>query len=126
SDVHNYGVDGGQPPGWVGTHDFLKKSSRRRRDVDWVITNPPFGSRSLAFAREGIRHARFGVAIFVRLQQLEGLDRFKQLYKSNPPTLVAQFVERVPLCKGRWDPDGDTATAYCWLVWLKASPERTQ
>jgi hypothetical protein len=27
-------------------------------------------------------------------------------------------MERVPLCKARWDPDGSTATAYCWLVWI--------
>jgi hypothetical protein len=30
----------------------------------------------------------------------------------------------VNLCKGRWDPDGGTATAYCWLVWIKGVSPR--
>jgi hypothetical protein len=33
--------------------------------------------------------------------------------------MIAFFSERVPLCKGEWKPEGDTATAYVWLVWLK-------
>jgi hypothetical protein len=35
---------------------------------------------------------------------------------------VAQFVERVPMTKGRWDPDASTATAYSWFVWSKLAP----
>jgi hypothetical protein len=30
---------------------------------------------------------------------------------TGPCTCHAFFMERVPLCKGRWDPDGSTATA---------------
>jgi hypothetical protein len=47
------------------------------------------------------------------------VDRHERLFRDNPPTLFAPFTERVNLCKGRWDPDGSTATAYCWLVWIK-------
>jgi hypothetical protein len=31
--------------------------------------------------------------------------------------MIAQFVERVPIVKGRWDPDASSATAYAWFVW---------
>jgi hypothetical protein len=46
-----------------------------------------------------------------------GVDRYDRLFKPHPPTLIAPFVERVNLCKGRWDPRRQ-ATAYCWLVWM--------
>ena len=34
---------------------------------------------------------------------------------------ILQFVERVPMFKGRLDRKGSSATAYCWLVWQAAS-----
>jgi hypothetical protein len=84
--------------------------------VDWIITNPPFGARWLQFVLSGFEIARFGVAVFVRTQwAVEGLKRYEQLFRDHAPTRFAPFVERVPLCKGRWDPDGSTATAYVWL-----------
>jgi len=36
------------------------------------------------------------------------------------PAMIAQFVERVPMVKGRWDPNASTATSYAWFVWRKA------
>ena len=41
-----------------------------------------------------------------------------------PPTIVAQFVERVPMVKGKLDPNASTATSYCWLVWFHARMQR--
>lgn len=86
---------------------------------DWIITNPPF-SLALEFTLKALDEARVGVAMFVRSQwAIEGVDRFDRLWRDRPPTLTAFFTERVNLCKGRWDPDGSTATAYCWLVWVR-------
>ena len=34
---------------------------------------------------------------------------------------IAPFVERVPMVKGRWDPDASTATAYAWFVWCRCA-----
>jgi hypothetical protein len=31
---------------------------------------------------------------------------------------VLQFVERVPMVKGRCDPKATTATSYAWVVWF--------
>ncbi|MCZ4270756.1 SAM-dependent methyltransferase [Maritalea porphyrae] len=85
---------------------------------DWVITNPPF-----AFAKEFILKsfevASHGVAMLVRTSFLESEDRYLQLFKPFPPSFVAQYVERVPMFKGRIDSSGGTATSYCWVVWLK-------
>jgi hypothetical protein len=46
----------------------------------------------------------------------EGRDRYERLFSKKPPTMIAQFVERVPMTKGRWDPEADTATSYAWFV----------
>jgi hypothetical protein len=56
--------------------------------------------------------ANDGVAVLVRTQWIEGASRYWQLFRDRPPALFAPFVERVPMVKGRWDPDASTATAY--------------
>lgn len=109
SDLYDYGY------GRTGI-DFLKPL--RRSPVNWIITNPPFNT-ALDFTLRALDLARVGVAMFVRTQwAVEGCARFDKLFQERPPTLFAPFVERVNLCKGRWEPKGSTATAYCWLVWV--------
>lgn len=91
---------------------------------DFIITNPPFGDKGEAFVLESLRRARVGVAMFVRLQWLETVGRYERIFKDNPPTRIVFYAERVNLCKGRWDPDGGTATAYIWLIWIKGEEPR--
>jgi hypothetical protein len=93
-------------------------------DRDFIVTNPPFGDKSEAFVLQALQRARVGVAMFVRLQWLETIGRYERIFRDNPPTLIAFFAERVNLCKGRWDPEGGTATAYIWLVWIKGEAPR--
>jgi hypothetical protein len=116
SDIHDYGYRGTDGRTWIGTFDFL---NHRPMNCDWIVTNPPFGDKTIPFILRAIELARVGVAMFLRLQILEGQERFEKVFKPHPPTLVSFFSERVPLCKGRWNPDGGTATAYVWLVWMK-------
>ena len=97
--------------------DYL--TSEIATPVDWIIFNPPF-----RLAAEFINHSfklnpNIGIAVFIRSTFLEGIKRYETLYKNNPPTIIAQFSERVPLVKGRYDPKASTATAYCWITWLK-------
>ncbi len=88
---------------------------------DWIITNPPF-NLACDFVERALVDACVGVAIFVRSAWLEGGDRYARIFRSLPPAIVAPFVERVPMVKGRWDPDASTATAYAWFVWLRQRP----
>lgn len=115
SDVHSYGNH--------ELFDFLSSLLIPQNQYDWIITNPPFtgnSDRGLGFTLRALDLARIGVAIFCRTQwAIEGKNRYEQLFSKHPPTFFAPFVERVPLHKGRWEPDGVTATAYCWLVWIK-------
>jgi hypothetical protein len=110
SDIFDYGA--GFPQ-----RDFL--FGEPTSSAHWIITNPPFrlAERFIrqAFAVPGWQ----GIAMIVRTSFLESVGRYDKLFKVAPPSIVAQFTERVPMVKGRLTETGSTATAYCWLVWQK-------
>ncbi|UYT57484.1 hypothetical protein OHI65_13410 [Brucella sp. MAB-22] len=110
SDIFDYGQG-------VSTFDFLDRSVAPLT-VDWIITNPPFKSGA-QFVERALDLAGVGVAMLVRTQFLETVDRYRSLFQRRPADLIAQFVERVPMHRGRWVVNGKTATSYCWLVWLR-------
>ncbi len=99
--------------------DFLGAISAPagRRRPDWIITNPPFKVAE-AFALNALTIATEGVALLVRTSWLEGAGRYERLFAHHRPAMVAQFVERLPMHRGRWEPNGSTATSYLWVVWL--------
>ena len=109
SDVHDYGFG--------EVHDFLQPHSNSQ-PIDWIITNPPF-RLGQQFIERALLDARSGVAMLVRTAFLESADRHAKLFSQNPPSDILQFVEPVPMFKGRLDRRGSTATAYCWLVWKR-------
>lgn len=88
--------------------------------VDWVITNPPFRLAE-EFVLRALKIARTGVAILARTVFLESSGRYREIFRVSPPTTFAQFVERVPMVKGRLDMRATTATGYAWFVWEKRS-----
>lgn len=110
SDIHDYGVLG--VPGKDFLFPVLAPVS------DWIITNPPFRLAE-RFAIQGLALAAKGVALLTRTAFLEGAKRHADLFTKHPPLIVAQFVERVPMVKGRYDPKASTATSYCWIVWVR-------
>jgi hypothetical protein len=83
---------------------------------DWVITNPPFRLAE-EFVLKSLKIARRGVAILARTVFLESSGRYEAIFRRDPPTKFAQFVERVPMVRGRLDKKATTATGYAWLVW---------
>lgn len=109
SDIHSYG--------YGGLVDFMLYP--RLFECDWIITNPPFNLAE-KFALNALTNERLGVALLVRTNFLESVGRFDRLFLKHQPTDILQFTERVPMHKGRLDPKGSTATAYCWVVWRKS------
>lgn len=93
--------------------------------VDWVITNPPFRLAE-EFVIRALSVARYGVAILARTVFLESVGRYEGIFRNAPPSKFAQFVERVPMVKGRLDAKATTATGYAWLVWEKNSKQAPQ
>lgn len=117
SDVHDYGV-GARVGSFVGEGLDVIGADAFVPRPDWIITNPPF-NLAVEFAGRALREAGTGVALLVRTAWLEGGDRYRRLFEPHPPTRIAQFGERVPMVRGRWDPGASTATSYCWVVWDK-------
>jgi hypothetical protein len=117
SDVADYGLAG------TIQHDFLLPFVPFKVSVDWTISNPPFRLAEQFITRMA-EVSRVGYAVLARTSFLEGVGRHDNLFSKNPPSVVAQFSERVPMVKGRYDPDASTATSYCWLVWFTDGPNR--
>lgn len=103
--------------GYGDIRDFLTYPYETNA-VDWMITNPPFRLAE-EFVIRALRVARRGVAILARTVFLESSGRYNRIFRDTPPTKFAQFVERVPMVRGRLDGKATTATGYAWLVWEK-------
>lgn len=130
SDVHDYGY-----VGMDSVQDFLFPGFTPRGEVDLTICNPPF-RLAQQFIAQGLAVSRLGCAMLVRTAFLEGGDRYQELFSVRPPTVIAQFAERIILTKGivrdpskqYWDEKEkkwkrpSTATSYCWIVWMKDRP----
>lgn len=121
SDIFDYGDESGD---WCQDRviDFLWPHSESpvisKNGVDWIITNPPFRLAEQFIERAWQIKGVQSVAMIVRTSFLESVGRYERLFKRNPPSIVAQFTERVPMVKGRLTATGSTATSYCWLVWM--------
>jgi hypothetical protein len=114
---------------YSGGHEVSDFLFQREKRADWIVTNPPFRLAE-RFVTHALSLADVGVAMLVRTAFLEGAARFDGsgpkgdgvgLFKPNPPADIFQFVERVPMLKGRLERDASTATSYCWLVWRARS-----
>jgi len=116
SDVFDYGY--GQAP-----VDFVNDEPLAR--PEWIITNPPFVA-ACEFTLRARDLASEGVAMLARTTWIESIGRYETLFRDCPPALYAPFVERVPMVKGRWDPDASTATSYAWFVWLNGASGSTR
>ena len=110
SDIVDYDGIGIKPT------DFLDSDINCDAGISWIITNPPF-NKAQQFIEKAQKIALDGVAMLVRTSFLEGVMRYQTMYMKNPPDIVAQFSERVPMVKGRCDARASTATSYAWLVW---------
>lgn len=107
--------------GYGEVRDFLTYPYETNA-VDWVITNPPFRLAE-EFVIRALRVAKIGVAMLARTVFLESVGRYNGIFKECPPSKFAQFVERVPMVRGRLDGKATTATGYAWFVWEKESVE---
>jgi hypothetical protein len=108
SDVNDYGMG-------FEVLDFLMPIPPATTP-DLVITNPPF-RLATQFVRRAMSVARLGCAVLVRGTWMESLERY-ELFREIPPSVIAQFAERVPMVKGRLDRKASTATAYAWVIFL--------
>lgn len=108
--------------GYEGTEviDFLTATDN---DLYDIITNPPY-----KFAKEFVEHALdispngTKIAMFLKLQFLEGKAR-RELFEKSPPKTIYVASGRLLCAKnGEFDKmrqGGGSAVAYAWFVWEK-------
>lgn len=106
-----------------GTHGDFLTHSMDFWDGD-IITNPPY-----KYAREFVEKALdtvtdgHKVAMFLKLTFLEGQAR-RTLFKTNPPQTVYVSSSRIE-CGKNGVFTGESAVAYCWIVWQKGFKGQT-
>lgn len=98
--------------------DFLKETFT---DFEGdIITNPPY-RYALEFVKQALQTVQLGrkVAMFLRLQFLEGKNR-KQFFLQNPPRTVYVSSSRLKCAlNGKFEEVSSSAQAYAWFVWEK-------
>ena len=104
-----------------GGHDFLA-SPRRAKNI---VTNPPYNSAE-SFVKSGLEKCSNKLALLLRLAFLEGANRQKTIFQSNPPSRVWVFSERITFYPANAIRAGSGTTAYAWFVWDKESSGGTE
>lgn len=105
TDIHDYG--------YGGVSDFLTYEGA---SYDWIITNPPYVLGE-EFIEKSLDYSLEGCAFLVRSAFIETIGRYERLFSKQPPTIMAQFAERVGMIRDKVASKTSTTTPYCWLVW---------
>ena len=96
--------------------DFLKTNETFDGDI---ITNPPykycteFILKALELIKEGNK-----IAMFLKLQTLEGQERYKKIFSKYPPRKIYVFIKRIQCAKNGLF-KGSSAVCYAWFIWEK-------
>lgn len=98
--------------------DFLETNNKWFGDI---ITNPPFKYTN-EFIFKSLESIDYGnkVAMFLKINYLSGIKRYKEIYSKFPPYRVYVFTGRVACSKNN-DPAlfKNNAMDYCWMIWEK-------
>ena len=103
--------------------DFLKEKHNFNGDI---ITNPPYKycSEFILNALNSIPYEH-KVAMFLKLQTLEGQKRYEEIYSKYPPKTVYVFSKRKN-CAKNGEFTGSSAVCYAWFIWVKGEYTTTK
>lgn len=100
------------------TLDFLESDNKWFGDI---ITNPPF-KHTTEFILKSLDSIDYGnkVAMFLKINYLSGIKRYKEIYSKYPPLKVYVFTGRLACSKNN-EASGfkNNAMDYCWMIWEK-------
>ena len=99
-------------------YDFISDNYPIIKNIDWIITNPPY-SIVEPFTIRALEIAEKGVVMLGRLQFLEGKSRYDNILKENPPSEVYVYVDRINCLKNGKEPNHSSAQSYAWFIWRK-------
>lgn len=99
--------------------NFLSNENNKKWHGD-IVTNPPY-KYALEFVEKSLSLIKRGrkVAMFLRIQFLEGRKR-RKLFDRNPPKAIYVPSKRLSCAKnGDFENYGNGAVCYAWFVWEK-------
>ena len=115
-----------------GVQDFLKAEKAGFITVGGydILTNPPY-KYAKEFVQKSLELLPVGCKcyMFLKLQFLEGVARYNEIFQSTPPKTVYVFKKRVLCAKNgdfeRMREGGGSAVAHAWFVWEKGYNGKT-
>lgn len=105
----------------LGGIDFLQWDSPYDGDI---ITNPPY-RYALEFVEKALEVVTDGhkVAMFLKLQFLEGKARRAFFEKSPPRTIYVSSSRLLCAINGDFNRNSSSAVTYAWFIWKKGNTE---
>ena len=98
--------------------DFLKDTEMKDGSI---ITNPPYKYLQ-DFILKGLELANNKLYIFAKIQSLEGIRRYENIYSKRSPEKVCVFVKRINCYRNGIQKDYSSAVCYCWLIFDNKNP----
>ena len=98
--------------------DFLKDTEMKDGSI---ITNPPYKYLQ-DFILKGLELANNKLYIFAKIQSLEGIRRYENIYSKRTPEKVCVFVKRINCYRNGVQKDYSSAVCYCWLIFDNKNP----
>ena len=105
--------------------DFLKEKYSFDGDI---ITNPPYKycTEFILNALDSITDGH-KVAMFLKIQTLEGQKRYDEIYSKYPPKTVYVYSKRKNCAKnGDFEKYPSSAVCYAWFIWVKGNYNCTE
>ena len=107
----------------------VKEIPNPRNKPKVIVQNPPF-KLALEFVQHSLELLKNGELLFSlhRIQFLEGLERFENLYKNKykRPKYVFIFTKRVSCITPDIENKGKNAVCFAWFMWQKGYRGSTQ
>ena len=98
--------------------DFLKDTEMKDGSI---ITNSPYKYLQ-DFILKGLELANNKLYIFAKIQSLEGIKRYKNIYSKRTPENVCVFVKRINCYQNGIQKDYSSVVCYCWLIFDNKNP----
>lgn len=81
-----------------------------------ILTNPPYNQLN-EFILKGLELASDKLYIFARIQALESISRWNNIFRFHKPILVCPFVKRIPCYHSGKTKKYSSAICYAWFIW---------
>ena len=96
-------------------------------DYDYIIMNPPFKNIE-QFVSAALPHYKKKLIMLARLKFVESKKRYEEIFSTNPPQRIYQYVDRIACYKnGDFTQKPNSIEAYAWFVWDKETEgQRTE